>query len=227
MLLALAGTGTLGAWQYAVAHRDDIARQVLQASPRDLNEIHLVGEYVRENWYAQSVIAAGELDCTQSVQVSLGKARPQWLVCPLALKTGATVALVLGRGSGISDFVGEIKVVGRLQPAQDTAQLSPLYSPKRVVGFLNTDDLVLRWQTDVYDGYVVLSQATSGGEPLRIDGVRPLRDAELVLPPAGIEVRNLMYAWQWWIFAAFAIFLWGRFIRDEFRPDSETQTNEA
>jgi hypothetical protein len=85
--------------------------------------------------------------------------------------------------------------------------------------------LVLRWQSDVYDGYIVLTQATVAGAPFRVDGIRALSDEALVLPPAGIEVRNLMYAWQWWIFAAFAIFLWGRFIRDEFKPDSEPQAD--
>lgn len=222
MLLALAGTGTLGAWQYAVAHRDDIARQVLNASPRDITELHQLGEYVRESRYAHNVVVAGVLDCTRSVQVSLGKPQPQWLVCPLTLKSGVVVALVIGKGQATSTFVDDIKAVGRLQPAQDTAQLSPLYSPKSVVDFLNTDDLVLRWQADVYDGYVVLSQATVAGAPLRIDGVRVLSEQSLVLPPAGIEIRNLMYAWQWWIFAAFAIFLWGRFVRDEFKTDAET-----
>ena len=227
MLLALAGTGALGAWQYSVAHRDDVAREVLNASPRDLGEVHQLGEYVREARYAQSVIVSGRLDCTKSVQVSLGKQRPQWLVCPLTMDAGTVVALVIGAGQTTSTLDADIKAVGRLQPAQDTSQLSPLYSPAPVVEFLNTDDLVLRWQSDVYDGYVVLMQATVNGSPFRVDGIRVLSEQAIVLPPAGIEIRNLMYAWQWWIFAAFAIFLWGRFIRDEFKPNSETQLDNV
>ena len=39
------------------------------------------------------------------------------------------------------------------------------------------------------------------------------------LPPAGTFTgwRNIAYAIEWWLFAAFALFLWWRFVRDSTR----------
>ena len=80
---------------------------------------------------------------------------------------------------------------------------------------------MLRWQSDVYDGYVSLISMTVDSHPRKFDGVTTLRESALVLPPVGIELRNLIYAWQWWFFAAFTLFLWGRYLRDEFRDASD------
>ncbi|MGV1035995.1 MAG: hypothetical protein ACOYD0_03070 [Candidatus Nanopelagicales bacterium] len=33
--------------------------------------------------------------------------------------------------------------------------------------------------------------------------------------PANLNLRNLVYAFQWWIFAAFGVWFWFRFIRDQ------------
>jgi cytochrome oxidase assembly protein ShyY1 len=75
------------------------------------------------------------------------------------------------------------------------------YEPQAVVAAINTDDLVLRWKSNVRDGYVLIERDV----PQRL----------VVLPPVGIDIRNLFYAWQWWIFAIFAVFLYSRFVRDE------------
>ena len=36
-------------------------------------------------------------------------------------------------------------------------------------------------------------------------------------PGAGLNIQNLAYAAQWWIFGAFAVLLWLRLVRDEAR----------
>ena len=33
----------------------------------------------------------------------------------------------------------------------------------------------------------------------------------------GVNWRNAAYAVQWWVFAAFALWMWGRMVRDETR----------
>jgi hypothetical protein len=45
-----------------------------------------------------------------------------------------------------------------------------------------------------------------------------------------INIRNLVYACQWWVFAAFAIWFWFRFLRDQRDADHEemlTAVNDA
>lgn len=43
--------------------------------------------------------------------------------------------------------------------------------------------------------------------------------------PANLNLRNLVYAFQWWIFAAFGVWFWFRFIRDQ--RDAELATAAA
>ena len=42
-------------------------------------------------------------------------------------------------------------------------------------------------------------------------------DAITTKPGAGLNIQNLAYAAQWWIFGAFAVLLWLRLVRDEAR----------
>lgn len=223
MVAALVATGALGVWQYSVAHRDDVAKAVLAAEAVGMSDVHDLGSYVQEQTYGQLVALQGQLDCSRAMRVEFEGNIPAWIVCPLSLVDGSVVAVVLGKASlstplpTIKDMVA---VVGRLQPAQDTSQLTPLYEPSANVDYLNTDELVLRWRSDVLDGYVVTTKLSESGRPLTFEGISLLPQSSLVLPPVGIELRNLLYAWQWWFFAAFAIFLWGRFIRDEFAPET-------
>lgn len=230
MLIALVSTGALGVWQYSIAHRDDIARATLAATPVSLTSIHTLGSYVEEQTYGRTVSVRGQLDCDSGLRVTLDGQSDPWTVCPLTLARGTKVAVVLGSADAsteIPTLSTEVSVLGRLQPAQDTSQLSPLYTPTTSVEYLNTDDLVLRWQSDVYDGYVSLISMTIDSHPQKFDGVTTLRESALVLPPVGIELRNLVYAWQWWFFAAFTLFLWGRYLRDEFRAASDVADAQA
>ena len=61
------------------------------------------------------------------------------------------------------------------------------------------------------------------GTPRSNDGTEGLEPASLdQLPQAGrfTAVRNLLYAFEWWVFGLFAAFIWWRWVRDEAaRPD--------
>ena len=47
-------------------------------------------------------------------------------------------------------------------------------------------------------------------------------------PGAGLNIQNLAYAAQWWIFGAFAVILWLRLVRDEARGSgTEPSTGPA
>jgi Na+/phosphate symporter len=43
-----------------------------------------------------------------------------------------------------------------------------------------------------------------------------------LVPGAGISLRNLVYALQWWIFASFAVWFWYRFMRDQRDEDRQS-----
>jgi cytochrome oxidase assembly protein ShyY1 len=69
---------------------------------------------------------------------------------------------------------------------------------------LSAADLVNDWGAPVYAGYLLAESAPSGlvaVPPPPVDG--------------GVQILNLSYALQWWVFAAFAVFLWWRVVRDD------------
>lgn len=208
-LVALVSTAALGVWQYTRAYRADVEAQILKASQISLNEVSKLGKYVPENYYGQKVVAEGRLQCEADFKNTIAAQEIDWHVAAIKLSDDSLIAV-----ASVADLCelqsGNTKWIGRIQPAQDFSQLPVDYQPSEVVSAINTDDLVLRWKSNVRDGYLLITQNI----PERL----------VVLPPVGIDIRNLFYAWQWWIFAAFAVFLYGRFVRDELRE--KTRLNQ-
>lgn len=109
---------------------------------------------------------------------------------------------------------GPAQLVGWLQPPEGTGVADDDPSDD-VLPQLRTADLVQRVEQDLYGGYVVAqepspSDAAAGVAPATLDQ----------LPPAGrfTALRNLLYALEWWVFAAFAAFIWWRYVRDSLHP---------
>lgn len=213
MLIALAGTSWLGLWQYSVAYRDQLVDEISKLPEVELPEVAEVGSFLSESDYGRRVRVSGQLDCSRMLLV--GESQPLWVVCPMSLSDGSLVAVALGTRPTTewqSPARAEYAVPGRVQPSQDTSAPAAIYerpAPKQV-DLLGTAELTQRWVNDVRDGFVVASAAAS-----EQFGLKPIPLSALAYPPNGIEVRNLFYAWQWWLFAAFTLFIWGRYLRDE------------
>ena len=84
--------------------------------------------------------------------------------------------------------------------------------PVGQVGAVSPAELVNLWGGPVYTGYLVLAQPSGPG----VEVLRPPS-----LPGGGLDLQNLAYALQWWIFGGFAVALWARFVRDEARAVAE------
>lgn len=201
-LLALGITAALGVWQYTRAYRADVEAQILKAKTIDLDTVSRIGEYVPENYYGQKVKISGELICNQTFKNEIPSQGIDWNIAAIKLSDNSLVAI-----ASVADLCQtkskNTNWIGRIQPAQDFKQLPATYSPPRTVQAINTDDLVVRWRSNVRDGYVLAT--------------REVPKELIVLPPVGIDIRNLFYAWQWWIFAGFTMFLYTKFVRDELR----------
>lgn len=208
-LVALVSTAALGVWQYTRAYRADVEAQILKAPQIPLDQVSKLGEYVPENSYGQKVVVNGNLQCDGQFKNVIPEQGIDWHIAAIQLSDGSLIAV-----ASVADYCdlqsGGVEWVGRIQPAQDFSQLKVSYQPAQVVDAINTDDLVLRWKTNVRDGYLLIT--------------RDVPERLVVLPPVGIDIRNLFYAWQWWIFAAFAIFLYVRFVRDELQE--KTRLNQ-
>lgn len=112
---------------------------------------------------------------------------------------------------------GPVRVTGYLQVGE--AAGAPLGADE--VEAISPAELVNRWGGPTYSGYLVLQESA------------PAQGDELtVLPPptlagGGLNLQNLAYALQWWIFGGFAVLLWARLVRDETRAAREELEDPA
>jgi surfeit locus 1 family protein len=130
------------------------------------------------------------------------------VVTPLLTPSGSAVLVVRGSAPTTSDPAapGHVQVTGVLEPSQ--SQTGGVLDRRRVTDALWIPGLVSSVRPDLYSGYVVLTRSDPPESLTRVDP--PLPD-----PSRWAGLRNLLYAVQWWIFAAFVGFMWWRICTDE------------
>lgn len=157
-----------------------------------------------------------------------------WLVTPLSVGASDHPAVPVVRGwvadgSDLDDLpappTGEVDVLGWLQPTESAGEPDE-DTTDRTVPSLRVADLVqlLPAGQDLYGAYVIAQDA------LPTDA-----DAGVVagtldqLPPASrfTGLRNILYAIEWWVFAAFAAFIWWRHVRDATSEDTDEGPDDA
>lgn len=141
------------------------------------------------------------------------------VLTPLRVASGDSPVLPVVRGwvESPSDAdvppAGTVDVVGYLQASEEAGsgvvdgQTEAISSP----------ELLNAWGGPIYTGYLVVSSSD------------PAQSADVALldpptkPGSGLNIQNLAYAAQWWIFGAFAVLLWLRLVRDEARGASDDE----
>ena len=89
-----------------------------------------------------------------------------------------------------------------------------------MVGAISTGELANLWGGPTFTGFVVLAES----QPATALAVAP--------PPSygrteGMNLQNLAYAGEWWIFGGFALFLWWRIVREDAVRQREAAALEA
>jgi cytochrome oxidase assembly protein ShyY1 len=150
-----------------------------------------------------------------------------WVVTPLLLGAGSTEA---GKSAGavmvIRGWVptvdsrtalppsGRVQVVG-VVTASEAEDASGAAAKGRVLQSLRIPTIVHLVDYRVYDAFVVLASAdpAAADAPAIVPAPSPPTDH------AGL--RNVAYAVQWWIFALFTLWMWGRMVLDAHRSGDE------
>ncbi|OIQ87506.1 SURF1 family protein [mine drainage metagenome] len=102
--------------------------------------------------------------------------------------------------------VGTVHVTGFLQASEAAGSIDDATAQTDAI---SSAQLVNRWGGPIYSGYLVVSQLV----PAQSVDVLALQPP--TVQGAGLNLQNLAYAAQWWIFGGFAIFFWTRMVRDE------------
>lgn len=162
------------------------------------------------------VTAAGEFDPDRQVVVtsrSLGEEAGVWVVTGLRLADGTLVPVLRG-WTAADDVVartvpsGPVEVTGVLQPDEVFYADAPV-TPDEVAA-ISQSSLESAWGEDVPAGFVVLAEQRPSATPAPAPIPPTVQTADVPFP-----LQNFFYAFQWWIFAGFGIFVYLRWLRIE------------
>ena len=244
LVLILVSFTRLGLWQLDVAKSKGRAEAVAHSAGRpvaDLTSVVRPHEAFPADGSGRRVRATGSYAADGQVLVAPRRLHGRtgyWVVAPFVLDGGGTLPVVRGFTTDPASVrpppEGRFTARGSLAPGESPAETPAAPSGAAggatpadpVLGSIDLSVLVNRWHGDLFNAFAFAleergARGATAGAPL---DPAPL---ERVPPPApgetGLSWRNAAYALQWWIFAAFAAYMWFRMVRD----DAENDRREA
>jgi surfeit locus 1 family protein len=206
----------LGFWQLQVYHRQGAAAATRQASapPVPLSSVARAGALANEG-YGRPVAFEGSYDPALQVLVPGEDGAGQFRVLTaLRQADGSVVAVVRGvvtEPNAPPPPTGLVQQVGVLLPTEEHVPETDL--PSGQIASVRLPALAQQWPGPMIDGFVTLSSADAARQGLLA--------APLQLPEAPGRLRNVAYVGQWWLFAAFVLFMAFRIARDIGREEAE------
>lgn len=220
VLLGLA-VGTmcwLGSWQLGVARDKGTSKAVLQAPKKPVAPLATVlspGMDFPASASSRRVSVTGTYVASEQLLVPdrrLNGVTGYWVITPLQTEAGTIVVL---RGfvtapnlAGGPTTTEPVTVVGSLAPGESPG---PSSLPAGEIGSVNLAELVNRWPGRLYNAFLFGISETPNATAAPIVRVPPPPPS----PAQGFRFVNLMYAFQWWMFAGFAVYVFWRMLRDE------------
>ncbi|HEY9522348.1 MAG TPA: SURF1 family protein [Thermopolyspora sp.] len=224
----------LGRWQLGVFEDSGRPHATFDPAAVPVTSLTQPGRAIMADAVARRVTAGGTFDDGRQLLVAdrpvdttgpdASASRGFWVLTPLTLPDGTILPVVRGWVATADDPAiaavpsGDVTVIGRLRPSEatDTMPRGGTLLPAGQVSAISSAELINLWHgARLLNGYVIATEPTAGAA-----GPRPVATA----PPTesgGFTWRNLAYAAQWWMFAAFAVFMWYHFVRDANRRGSE------
>ena len=229
MLVAVVVCVLLGRWQLDVwhDHRTDNAAAVTREDPVPLDDVlgpdaAFPGVGGRAGRSSSRDGGTRATPCTSRTGHATG-ATGVWAVTPVVTGSGSAIPVAArldrrARRTRRRRRAARPNLVGLLQPSEDTgAPDSDTHDD--VIPELSATDLLPRASYDLYGGYVVATdRALPSGDSAVRRGWRAWRRSRPSTSPAPTHraaLRNLLYAFQWWVFGAFAIFMWWRWVQED------------
>lgn len=226
LVAVCAGFAWLGSWQLSVAQHDAVRelQQEREALPElPLAEVITPHASFPDRASGHPVIVEGEYDASRQFLVPgrLLEGEPgYWVVTPLATTdSGAVIPVLRGfvtdPGAADAPPAETVSVRGELAPGE-----SPYFGedplPEGQRGTIDLSALANEWPEDLYNAFVF----STAEEPQLTDTAALQHVPPPELTVAALDARNLGYALQWWVFALFAIGVFGKALRDAAKEES-------
>lgn len=214
VLVLLGAAVLLGSWQFDAgrAEREAAALDLTRSDPVPLTDVLGPDDAFPAPSVGQPVTLSGTWVPDATVFVERGEG--YWVVTPLAVGGEGRPALPVVRGTSpdptAEPVSGAADLTGWLQPGEGTGVVDEDPTDD-VLPQLRLADLVQRVDQDLYGGYAVLADPTPG---LAAASLEQLPETDRFT-----GARNFFYALEWWIFGAFAVFVWVRYLLDEARAE--------
>lgn len=212
LLVGLAAAGVmvvLGIWQLDVYQAQGEAQAARRASqpPVEVGTVARAGAVVADG-YGRPVTAGGRyLPDVQTLVPIADRPGSFRVVSALRLADGDVLPVVRGIVTG-SDVPapprGDERETGVLLPSEEAP---PGDLPPGQLSSVRVTTLAQEWPGPLVAGFVTLDAADAAAQGLEA--------APVELPEASGRLRNGAYALQWWVFAAFTLYLASRIARDQ------------
>ncbi|MEV7131479.1 SURF1 family protein [Arthrobacter sp. NPDC093128] len=122
---------------------------------------------------------------------------------------------------------GTIELTGRLLPSE-APMPNTAPEPGRATA-VSVAELINVWDISSYPGFVAATSEVVGGTDVSASAVsgelKPLRISPQP-PPQQVNWLNLFYSVEWIVFAGFALFIWWRMVKDDYRRDLEDELDD-
>jgi cytochrome oxidase assembly protein ShyY1 len=213
MVLAVAAAVGMGLWQLDVwsASRAAAQRDLVNARPVPLTSVMGGDSPFPGSSLGRPVTLAGSWLPAGTVYVAdrrLHGRTGYWVVTPVRVDgTGSAMPVVRGWATrpDAPRVSGRVGLTGWLQASEADA---PDNDPTDdVIPSMRIASLTQHVDADLYSGYVVSRTADSGLRAVTPESVPPVSTTT--------ALRNLLYAFQWWFFGGFAVYIWLRWCRDQ------------
>ena len=235
----------LSQWQFARSTTAEVPVVTTTEEPKPLTTVLQPGQFFPGSVADQVVTATGSYDPQKQVLVPgrlNGGATGYWIVSALAVTDAPVLA---GTGASPQTWIpvargwvadpadaaappsGVIELTGRLLPSE--APLPGTDAGPGRASAVSVAELINVWDISSYPGFVAANSEFSGGSDVGAASsggdVRALNIGPQ--PPAGkINWLNLFYAVEWVVFGGFALFIWWRLVKDDYRRDLEDALEE-
>ncbi|MGB5952563.1 MAG: SURF1 family protein [Ornithinimicrobium sp.] len=221
LLVVLISFGQLGMWQISRAQDEDnrdLGAQQANLASQPLTDVLQPHQAFPDDGSNLPVQATGSYVADLQFLVPqrrLNDVEGYWVITPLRTQSGALLPVLRGwvaqpEDAGAPEEITRT-VSGTLAPAESPVSNAGLPPGQR--GSVDLANLVNEWPGELYNAFIF---ATDEQPPSTAGSV------VLVPPPTlgsdGLDWSNVGYAMQWWVFAAFAVYMYWRFLRDATYP---------
>jgi surfeit locus 1 family protein len=229
LLLAIALAGTfawLGRWQLERSIENGKPGPAATETQQRLQDVAKPQSTMPSKLDGQKVSVRGRFVAGDTIVLTgrSGGGKYQTLGRFVVAANGASLPVVIGyadsRAAAVSggERVADgstVTVLGRYYPTESPDQDDFTKGETSAVSSASLPNLWQGFSGEIYGGYVVATAPTASQAHLgTIADHKPTRQVQL-------DWLNLFYAAEWVVFAGFAIFLWYRFVKDEYERESE------